>query len=429
MEEEVNKNLPVDIKSTQEELNQLKGDMRDQHERVKSGKEKMDTDKGSEWDRKMQRIADLKVHLQRLEDLEKMSFESAAAELQEKAKIEKKEDKPDEEKSFRNFLRGRMTQSDMQTLQARYVQQGSFEPMFDKEVRATTDPQTVTTTGGGYLIPVGFSNMLDQAQLAYWPANAVGVMNTASGNDLHYPTVNDTGVTGHLIGINTADTVQDVTFGEVIFYAYMFSSYIVKVPIELMQDSAFPIDGLLARLLGERLGRIKASYFTTGTGSSQPEGIVYSATDASLSPSASAITRDNIIDLKHKVDPMYRDAPGAAFMFNDQTFKAIAKLTFGTSDDRPLWQASIASGQPDTIEGKRFYINQSMDNIGASADSMIFGDLSKFVVRNVLGTTLFRFNELYMASRDVGFVAFSRHDSRLIDAGTHPIYKLTHAAT
>lgn len=429
MENKEKQKLPVDIQSTQEELNQLKGDMRDQHERVRSGKEEMNTDKGSEWDLKMQRIADLKVHLHRLEEIEKMSFESAAEGLKDKMEKEKKEDKPDEEQSFRNYIRGRMTEKDRQVLNRNYVQDsGSFNPI-NAQDRATTDPQTVTTSGGGYLIPTGFSNMLEQAQLAYWPGDAVGSMNTASGDNLHYPTVNDTGVTGHLIGINTEDTVADVTFSEVIFYSYVFSSYIVKVPLELMQDSAFPIDGLLARLLGERLGRIKASYFTTGTGSSQPHGVVYGATDASLNPSASAISRDNIIDLKHKVDSSYRNSPMAAFMFNDQTFKAIAKLTFGTNDDRPLWQASIASGQPDTIEGKRFYINPAMDDIGASASSMIFGDLSKFVVRNVLGTTLFRFNELYMVSRDIGFVAFSRHDSRHIDAGTHPIYKLVHAAT
>lgn len=428
MEEEKKKKLPGTIEQTREELNQLKGDLRDMRERIRSGKEEMDSDKDQELDRMLQDVADLTVHEEQLEKLESMSFEKAAPvvkEVMEEAEIEKNPKKVTEEQAFEKWLRygeGSLDNEDRAVL--RPVNE-SGQPLN----RAGNTPQTVTTTAGGYLIPTGFSNALDQAMLAYWPFNGVTVLNTASGNDLHYPTVNDTGVKGHLIGINTADTVADVTFSEVVFYAYMFTSYIVKVPLELIQDSYFDMQGLLTRLLAERLGRILADYFTTGTGSSQPEGIVEAATDAVLNPSASAISRDNILDLKHKVDSIYRDAPMAAFMFNDQTFKAIAKLTFGTSDDRPLWQASIASGQPDTIEGKRFYINPSMANIGASATSMLFGDLSKFVVRRVMGTTMFTFRELYMASRDIGYTAFCRYDSRGLDAGTHPIYKLVHAAT
>jgi len=116
-------------------------------------------------------------------------------------------------------------------------------------------------------------------------------------------------------------------------------------------------------------------------------------------------------------------------MFNDATFKAIAKLTFGTSDDRPLWQPSIVGGQPDTIEGKKYFINDAMADIGASAISMLFGDLQKFVIRRVLGTQFYVYREKYMDYLQLGFQAYSRWDSRMLDAGTHPIKVLTHPAS
>jgi HK97 family phage major capsid protein len=116
-------------------------------------------------------------------------------------------------------------------------------------------------------------------------------------------------------------------------------------------------------------------------------------------------------------------------MMHDTTLKAIAKLDIGTNDARPLWQPSMITGQPDTIEGKRFFINMAMEEIGASNEIMIFGDLIKFVIRKVLGTTLFVYREKYMDYLQVGFQAYSRWDSRLLDAGTYPIKVLVHSAT
>jgi len=127
------------------------------------------------------------------------------------------------------------------------------------------------------------------------------------------------------------------------------------------------------------------------------------------------------------VDPLYRS--NARFMFNDSTLEAIKKLTFGDADGRPLWQPSVAVGAPDTIEGKPYVINQSMANIGASAASVLFGDFSYYFIREVADWRLVRLNERYAEKDQVGFTLFARYDAKVIDAGTHPIYKLVHAAS
>ena len=412
--------LPGTIKESNEKLFVLNADVKAQGERVKAGQEVMDTDKWKEWDAKMSDIAKLKKHIQGLEAMERIAQEQL---------IDVKPDKPAEKKElthesvFQKYLRcQKLTEEEMEFLESKKV---------DIQGRAVTDPQSVTTTGGGYLIPEGFSNQLEKAIKPYASVlDACTIFDTASGNDLPWPTVDDTSNKGHLLTINTQDTVYNVTYGQVIFYAYMFTSYIVKVPLQLLQDSAFPYESHVAQLLGERLGRILADYFTTGTGSDEPQGIVTGASASSVSSvSASAVTRDNILDLKHSVNQLYRNAPGAAFMFNDNTFKAIAKLTFGTSDDRPLWQPSIATGQPDTIEGKRFYINDSMADIAAAAISMVFGDLKKFHIRRVRGTLFFVYREKFMDYLQVGYQAYNRWDSRMIDAGQHPVKYLLHSNT
>jgi HK97 family phage major capsid protein len=285
--------------------------------------------------------------------------------------------------------------------------------------------QTVTTTGGGYLIPTGFSNNLEKAMLDYSGVmSAATMLRTDSGNSLPWPTVNDTSNKGALLGINTQESEQAITFGVFNLDAYKFTSKSVLVPIELMDDSAFDFDGVVTPLLAERVGRILEQYCTTGTGSNQPNGIVTASTAGVTGSSATAITVDDLIDLQHSVDPAYRRAPGAAFMFSDSTLKAIKKLK--DSQNRPLWLAGYDVNEPDTILGQPYFINQEMAAIGASAKSVLFGDLSKYIVRTVKDMRILRLVERYADYYQVGFQLFVRADGDLLNAGTNPVKHLVH---
>jgi HK97 family phage major capsid protein len=82
---------------------------------------------------------------------------------------------------------------------------------------------------------------------------------------------------------------------------------------------------------------------------------------------------------------------------------------------------------PSTIYGYQYQVNQDMAVPAHSAKAVLFGDLSKFLVRRVGGTSIFRFNEKYMDSLNVAFMAWERVDSDLLDAGTHPIAILENA--
>lgn len=291
----------------------------------------------------------------------------------------------------------------------------------------TRAAQTVTTTGGGYLIPQGFSNQLEES-LKLWGnvEAACDVFETESGNTLPWPTVDDTAQSGELLAINTAVTEQAVTYGVVNFGAYKFSSKMVTVPVELLQDSAFNVDAHLASVLGTRIGRTHNSYQTTGTGSSQPKGIVTGASSGVTAASATAVTYDELLDLEHSVDPAYRNAAfGAGWMFNDGTLKKLRQLKDG--DGRPLWQAGTTGGAPDTINGYPYWINQDMAAMTTGNKPILFGALKKFKVRKVKAFTLLRLTERYADLHQVAFLAFTRMDSNMLDAGTDPVKYITMA--
>jgi HK97 family phage major capsid protein len=290
--------------------------------------------------------------------------------------------------------------------------------------------QTVTTSGGGYLVPQGFSGQLEEALKSFGGMlEAAEIVNTESGNPLPWPTVNDTGNVGELLGINTAAASQDFSFGQVNLNAYKYSSKIVLVPIELLQDSAFDLNAFVARKLAERIGRIWNTHFTVGTGSGQPNGVVTAATSGKVGTTGqtTSVIYDDLVDLFHSVDPAHRASKGCRFMLNDASLKVIKKIK--DSQGRPLWQAGLAGGTPDMILDKPYTINQDVATMAANAKSILFGDFSKYKIRRVMDTTVLRLTERYAEFGQVGFIAFSRADGNLIDAGSHPVTYYANSAT
>lgn len=280
-----------------------------------------------------------------------------------------------------------------------------------------------TGSAGGYLVPEGFRNTLIETMKFYSSVREVAeVINTASGQTLPWPTNDDTANVGAILTENTAMSEQDLSLGQDELGAYMYTSKMVRVSFQLLQDSVFNLDAFLARKLGERIGRIQNTHFTTGTGSSQPLGIQTNATAGKTGASGqtTTVTYDDLVDLIHSVDPAYRSAD-SRFMMHDGTLGAARKLK--DSQNRPLWEPSVQAGEPDRLLGYGLAVNNNMPVMAASAKSILFGDFRRaYVIRDVLGVQLLRLTERYADYLQVGFAAYARTDATLQDAGAVRAY-------
>lgn len=357
--------------------------------------------------------------------------EAAAKELEEKVErkaakesisIPEAEDTVEkEQRAFEAWLRNGLSGLDEEQRSIMQNRQANLT----KEQRALT---TGTDASGGFLIPEGFSNQLEKSLKAFGGMReASRVFSTESGNLLPWPTVDDTANVGELLAENTAAAEQDTAYGVINFNAYTYSSKMIKVPVQLLQDSAFDIGAHLNDMLSERIGRITNTHFTTGTGSAQPNGVVTASSEGvqGATGQTTSIIYEDLVDLIHSVDPAYRN--GAIFMMNDSSVKVIRKLK--DADGRPLWQPSLQAGTPDSILGFNVVVNQDVAAMAASAKSVLFGDFSKYLIRDVRGITLLRLSERFAESLQVAFLAFSRHDGNLLDAGTDPVRHYANSAT
>jgi HK97 family phage major capsid protein len=281
--------------------------------------------------------------------------------------------------------------------------------------------QTITTTGGGYTIPTGFVAQLEKSLLAFSNMRQVcRVLRTDGGNPLQFPTVNDTTNKATLTSINTQTTETALVFGQVTLDAYAFRSLIL-VPFELLQDTAIDLEAYIREALAERIARGTEEYFTTGSGSSQPQGIVGASSAGRTAAASTAISYADLVALEHSVDPAYRN--GASFMFHDTVLRSLKELV--DSDNRPLWKPGLTTGDPDRINGYPYAINQNMAPLLSTVGkTVLFGQMKKFMIRDVNNMIMLRLTERYADYAQVGFFVFSRHDSELVDAGTDPMKHL-----
>jgi len=287
-------------------------------------------------------------------------------------------------------------------------------PEEDRELRAQA---TDGGSAGGFTVAREFFAELVEAMKAYGPMMNPGVVRqiqTTTGATLEWPTLDDTSNKGALLGENTQDSLSNLAFGQKTLGAYKYTSGIFQVSEELLQDSALDVEGIVREAMAERIGRIGNEHLTVGTGSDQPNGIVTASTEGVTADSATTLDADELLDLFHSVDPAYRAMANTAWMFNDNTLKAIRKLKDG--DGNYLWQApDLRTGEPGQLLGVNYFVNQDMADIATGEKPIIYGAMERYVMRMVRQFAIRRLVERYADYHQVGFVGFARMDGELVD--------------
>ena len=204
---------------------------------------------------------------------------------------------------------------------------------------------------------------------------------------------------------------------------YKYSSKVVPVSIELLQDSMIDVEAFIRSRLATRLARITARHYTVGTGTGQPNGVstASSVGKVGLTGQTTTVTYDDLVDLEHSVDIAYRGRPDVAFMMNDLSLRNIRKIKDGSG--LPIFGRDPGGdGSPiavDMLFGKyRVEANNYVAAMAANAKSILFGAMKEYVIRDVMELLIRRFDDsAYGLKGQVGFCAWLRTGGNLIDNG------------
>jgi HK97 family phage major capsid protein len=298
----------------------------------------------------------------------------------------------------------------------------------DQAIAIRNAMSTTTSAEGGFTVPAEIAALVVDAMKAFGGMREVAqVMSTAGGNTMNFPSSDGTAEVGEIVAENAAASGQDVTFGTVAVNPYKYSSKKIALPWELVQDSAIDIVAFVTQRLATRLGRISNQHYTVGSGSGQPFGAVTRAAVGKTGATGQTltVTYDDLVDLVHSVNSAYR-ARGSRFMMSDRAVAVLRKLKDTTG--RPIWNPGegegIAGGVPSTLCEYPYTVNDNVPVMAANARSILFGDFSQFVIRDVAdSTSLRRFDDSAFAlNGQVGFCGWTRTGSNLLDTGALKAY-------
>lgn len=289
-----------------------------------------------------------------------------------------------------------------------------------------------TGSNGAYLIETDLQKDLQIALKSYGGMRQVAKnWKTSQGNPVQLPLLNDTANPGkRLNATSVPGTVDelDLVFGQTTFGTWTYTTQQIKVSNELLRDADLDIESIIKDAFVERIGRIQNTEFTNGTGSTMPVGLAYAAPVGftAATGGATSINYADFVNTLHSLDPAYRG--NAKWMFHDTTLAA-ARLLVDTLG-RALLGLGINGGDPDSILGYKFQINQDVPVIAANAKSILFGDFNRaYTIRDVGDLKISRLDELGMQSNETIFIGFSAADGQFVNAGTPAAVAFKQSAT
>jgi HK97 family phage major capsid protein len=283
------------------------------------------------------------------------------------------------------------------------------------EVRA----MGVGTDGGGYLASSKFSNSLYANMAAYdrlLDPSVADVQSTDTGGAFSWPIIDDSTASATVVAENgTFNEAADAIFDAPLLLAkaQTWRADLIRVSLELLQDSKFRLDDVLSASFAIRLAR--------GAGSSFMQTLLAEAIigKQAASGQTSSIIYEDIADMVSSVDEVYRQSPKCGWMCRQSTLDAIAKLK--DSSGRPLGLIEIQYGLNRTpfMWNYPIYVSPSVPVLGPGSPAvgnkcLLFGDFNAWKVRFVADSLrVRRLNERYAEFFQVGFTATLRANAGL----------------
>jgi HK97 family phage major capsid protein len=248
------------------------------------------------------------------------------------------------------------------------------------------------------------------------------VVTTATGEDLIIP--KSTGfVSSAIIGEGASITESDPTLATVTLKAFKYSNYF-EISRELADDTPTNLLSFLARQAALSLGLGTTGYgddIINGVGTTEPRGLLLDAATGVTGPAGTGTSlgtqgtanqgTDALWNLIGSVAEPYASSATSGFLLRNASDVIIRKLRDTTG------QPVAGLGTRGTILGYPNYLDPFMPAMANTAESIAFGDFSKYFIRIVNGIRFERSDEFRFQNDLVAFRCILRLDGALVDLG------------
>ncbi|WP_108811152.1 phage major capsid protein [Sphingorhabdus sp. Alg231-15] len=276
--------------------------------------------------------------------------------------------------------KGMMSSNAARDFTAKYLRRGDHSGVELKSFSGASGPE------GGFAVPQEIDALIGRTLKDISPIRAIATV-VQTGSAGYRKLVTDGGTPSGWVSETAGRPETDTpNFNEIApptgeLYANPAASQ------AMLDDAAFDVEAWLADEIAREFAQAEGAAFVGGSGVNQPRGFLNAPVTEELDdarafgtlqyiPSGAAGDfagsdgEDALVDLVHALKPAYRQ--GASFVMNSATLAQIRK--FKTADGAFLWQASLASGQPDMLLGYPVVEAEDMPDVAADSLSIAFGN-------------------------------------------------------
>ena len=146
---------------------------------------------------------------------------------------------------------------------------------------------------------------------------------------------------------------------------------LIDISNQMLEDTAFDMEAEIRTEATEQFEVAEGAALVSGNGVGKPQGFLANSDITSVnSGSATVITGDGILSLKHGVKTAY--ARNGTFLLNRTTLGSVRKLK--DSYGQYIWIPGIAQGRPNTLDGDPYVEVPDMPDEAANAYPIAYGD-------------------------------------------------------
>lgn len=388
------------LRELRERLAALTTEERSQLERLKKEERGFDATEKEQYEKRAADIASVEAEIQSLEQVEQRDAENAAREQrlsQTRGQAARPNPgngngTPDEQRAMdglRSYLRGNPAPPELRALSAGSDIEGGF-------LRA---PQQMAS---GLLMAV--DNEVFVRRLA--TVQPIGQAESLGAASL------DTDVDDAAWTTELATGAEDTAmrFGKRELRPHPLAKRI-KISRKLIRSSTRDIVALVNERFAYKFGVTEEKAYMTGTGAQQPLGVftasndgIPTTRDVSTGNTTSAISADNLIEVKHTLKSQYWRDPSLRWVFHRDALKQIRKLK--TGDGQYLWQTGINADLPPSILEVPYVASEYVPNTFTSALYVgILGAFRFYWIVEAQSLEVQVLNELYAETNQVGYIA------------------------
>lgn len=295
------------------------------------------------------------------------------------------------------------------------------ERAFEAYIRGTVSERAtnMTLTDNGAVIPQTIANKIIKRVEDICPIYQMATKYNVKGTlVIPYYAEDGTDITMAYANEFTALTSSSGKFTNIELKGFLAGA-LSKISQSLVNNSQFDIVSFVVNAMAESIARFLEKELLKGT-DSKVDGLKGVTLEVKAA-SESAVTMDEIIDLKDKVKDAFQQK--ACFIMNSATRTALRKLK--DQNGRYLMQDDVTSPFGTVLLGKPVYVSDQMDKMETGKAAIYYGDFSGLAVKVAEEASVQVLKEKFADEHAIGVIAWVEVDSKVENA--QKIAKLTMA--